>query len=322
MFSPGFWSGNKPVILCFILLCFNTIGQVNLVYNGDFEIYDTCPDDATQVERCLGWVKPNNATSDYFNSCAAVGSGASLPTGNFAGYQEAQSGEGYMGLIGYSMIYPQNQSPYLWVEYIQGKLIQPLKKDSIYKVSMYVNMGNFSNVANKRIGVYLSQNPISSNNTLPFYYEPQILSTEFITDSINWVLISSYFQASGSEEYITIGDFYRIGEIDTLILENNLPAFLSSYYLVDNMSVVQEKYEIPNIFTPNGDGINDVIDFSFLPNSCYVQIINRWGNNVFESTPTNTIWNPSDLSDGVYFYVLKDIEKDKQIKTGFIHLIR
>lgn len=312
----------KPVILCFILLCFNIIGQVNLIYNGDFEIYDTCPDNATQVEKCLGWIKPNSATSDYFNSCALVSSGASLPTGNFAGYQEAQSGEGYMGLIGYSMIYPQSQSPYLWVEYIQGKLIQPLKKDSIYKVSMHVNMGNFSNVANKRIGIYLSQSPISSNNTLPFYNEPQILSTEFIKDSINWILISNYFQANGSEEYITIGDFYRIGEIDTLILEDNLPAFLSSYYLVDNVSVVQENFETPNVFTPNGDGINDTIDFSFLPKTCKVQIVNRWGNLLFESTQSSKIWSPFDLSDGVYFYVIKEIDTEKQIKTGFIHLIR
>lgn len=312
----------KPVIYSFILLCFNVIGQVNLVYNGDFEIYDTCPDDAAQVEKCVGWIKPNDATSDYFNACAPVGSIASVPNGNFAGHQEAQSGSGYMGLVGYSMIYPQGQTPYLWVEYIQGNLTQPLNKDSVYKVSFFVNMGNYSNVANKRIGIYFSQNPISASNTLPFYEEPQILSSEFISDSLNWVLISDYYQANGGEESLTIGVFYQAGEIDSLVLEDNFPPFLSSYYLIDNVSVVQENYEIPNVFTPNADGINDVIDFYFLPSSCKVYILNRWGKIVFESTQSNLIWNPLDLADGVYFYTIKEFETDKQIKTGFIHLIR
>ena len=86
--------------------------------------------------------------------------------------------------------------------------------------------------------------------------------------------------------------------------------------------MVQENYEMPNVLTPNADGINDVIDFSFLPSSSKVYIINRWGNKIFESTKSNMIWNPIDLADGVYFYTIKEYETDKQIKTGFIHLIR
>ncbi len=69
---------------------------------------------------------------------------------------------------------------------------------------------------------------------------------------------------------------------------------------------------IPNVFTPNGDNLNDVFtlieplalpcveDFDF-------RIFNRWGREVYRSTLKNLHWDGTfeggDVSDGVYFYV-------------------
>ncbi len=72
---------------------------------------------------------------------------------------------------------------------------------------------------------------------------------------------------------------------------------------------------IPNVFTPNGDGNNDVW---FIPNSgmsdFHVQIFDRWGLKVFETTADEIRWDGHSsagklLSDGTYYYILKAILK-------------
>lgn len=95
----------------------------------------------------------------------------------------------------------------------------------------------------------------------------------------------------------------------------------------------------PNVFTPNGDGSND----AFLPLSVNdigeinIQIFNRWGTKVFESTSIEDFmtngWDGTDISsgqpcsDGVYFYVCQFtpqnyLEPTTQEVNGFIHLFR
>jgi len=60
---------------------------------------------------------------------------------------------------------------------------------------------------------------------------------------------------------------------------------------------------IPNIITPNNDGVNDawVIDGNFrqLPQ---VTVFNRWGQIVFESPRYNNNWQAPGVPDGTYFY--------------------
>ncbi|WP_018478198.1 gliding motility-associated C-terminal domain-containing protein [Pontibacter roseus] len=66
----------------------------------------------------------------------------------------------------------------------------------------------------------------------------------------------------------------------------------------------------PNIFTPNGDGLNDYFEVPGLPaDVCTgafdnVKIYNRWGKEVFASTNTNFKWDGKGVNDGVYFYVI------------------
>lgn len=69
--------------------------------------------------------------------------------------------------------------------------------------------------------------------------------------------------------------------------------------------------EIPNIFTPNADGIND--HFSLKANCVFDQfnyfICNRWGGLVYTASGQNDKWdgkyNGTDCSEGVYFYLVK-----------------
>ena len=72
----------------------------------------------------------------------------------------------------------------------------------------------------------------------------------------------------------------------------------------------QQQLLFPNIFSPNGDGIND--EFIFDKNgikAISVEIYNRWGSLVMNWTDLDKGWDGTgsdgqDLPDAVYFYVL------------------
>lgn len=68
----------------------------------------------------------------------------------------------------------------------------------------------------------------------------------------------------------------------------------------------------PNLFSPNGDGINDtwlITNIVTYP-SCEVFVFNRWGGEIFSTTDYQNDWDGTNssgdpLSDGTYYYILK-----------------
>jgi gliding motility-associated-like protein len=96
-----------------------------------------------------------------------------------------------------------------------------------------------------------------------------------------------------------------------------------------NVIVLKGEYEIPNFFTPNGDGAND--EFSFVSNEgngiklVKMQIFNRWGELVHDA---NTAWNgnykdaPQVMDTYVYIITLKMPDGKEETKYGDIFLIR
>ncbi|RZK93285.1 MAG: gliding motility-associated C-terminal domain-containing protein [Pedobacter sp.] len=84
---------------------------------------------------------------------------------------------------------------------------------------------------------------------------------------------------------------------------------------------------IPNLFTPNGDGTNDVFEVRGL--NLFVQndlvIVNRWGNEVYKSNNYQNNWTGEGLNEGTYYYLLKVKESagsNWQVFKGYITLIR
>ncbi len=74
---------------------------------------------------------------------------------------------------------------------------------------------------------------------------------------------------------------------------------------------VYPEITIPNGFSPNGDGKNDVwqIDFIYQFPDCEVEVYNRWGEQLFYSkgyaVPFNGKYKGKDLPVGTYYYVVK-----------------
>lgn len=88
--------------------------------------------------------------------------------------------------------------------------------------------------------------------------------------------------------------------------------------------------EMPNVFTPNGDGKNDYFIPLELLNLSVEEfvVINRWGQKVYENYNQTVAWdgtyNNRECEEGVYFWKMTFTDKDNKllIRSGFFHLDR
>ncbi len=117
------------------------------------------------------------------------------------------------------------------------------------------------------------------------------------------------------------------------------PNSTTSYYLkvtsVDNclaydtivVTVKDGNIIIPNAFSPNGDGINDVWEIKLLSSflSVKVQVYNRQGQMVFNSVGYNSPWNGTHngkpLPVGTYYYIIEP-GNGLPKQTGWIAILR
>ncbi|MES2591038.1 MAG: gliding motility-associated C-terminal domain-containing protein [Bacteroidota bacterium] len=97
----------------------------------------------------------------------------------------------------------------------------------------------------------------------------------------------------------------------------------ASDYVVVNV-VLECTLDIPNVFTPNGDGKNDEFRVSALGIKTYsATIFDRWGKKVFISTNINESWNGKGAADGTYFYLItaETITGKQFDEKGYLQLI-
>ena len=86
---------------------------------------------------------------------------------------------------------------------------------------------------------------------------------------------------------------------------------------------------IPNVFTPNGDGVNEYFEVKGINLSSYdCSIYNRWGKAVFQSNDQKNTWdgkvNGAPAEEGTYFYVIKAGGRTGEDlkKQGYVTLFR
>lgn len=80
--------------------------------------------------------------------------------------------------------------------------------------------------------------------------------------------------------------------------------------------------EIPNAFSPNGDGKNDYFVIPNIHTSTWeLQIFNRWGDRVYRNKAYDNTWDGGKLPSGQYFYWLNSVKLGKDIK-GWVVILR
>ena len=131
-----------------------------------------------------------------------------------------------------------------------------------------------------------------------------------------------------------VDSIWNVYEPETYTIKAQIAhcAFSQSFQLVDTCSAFIDTFsvEIPNVFTPNQDGQNDVftiqqqgvLELSFV-------IYNRWGNIVHSTQvqPTQKevlIWDGGNASEGTYFYTATFTDKQLKVheKKGLIQVFK
>ncbi len=118
-----------------------------------------------------------------------------------------------------------------------------------------------------------------------------------ITDPDNTSFVHRGFSSIAGCYFIVAVDFY-----DNESVQSNIECID-----IDNC----ELYRLPNVFTPNGDFINDLfVPFPYdYVERIDIKIFNRWGAIVFETTDPDINWDGKDkntnkdCSTGVYYFV-------------------
>lgn len=156
------------------------------------------------------------------------------------------------------------------------------------------------------------------------YYKPTI-------ETVDFVLLGEIGDALTLDTFhfpdVGLAGCYAVTAIDTFFNES----VFSNIECVDNCPF----YDLPNAFTPNGDGNNELFKpypYCFI-NRIEMKIFNRWGQVVFETTDPDINWdgnnlNGKELAEGVYFYSCLVYEDrvsgvdQGQTLSGYIELIR
>jgi gliding motility-associated-like protein len=122
------------------------------------------------------------------------------------------------------------------------------------------------------------------------------------TYSYNWY--KDNINVSNSIVYI-----FSSNNEDKYLIELNIGGCKNS---IDVFTEICE-IDIPNIITPNNDGVNDIFKIMIkdsnepfyinFPNSKLI-ILNRWGNKIYESNNYQNDWDGNNAADGVYYWTL------------------
>lgn len=192
----------------------------------------------------------------------------------------------------------------------------------------------FNNYLADNDGFAISQHDLSIENSNDKFYH----SVKRVSGTSNAAL-SIYYLTTDDGEWDGIGHWYpsnlqwkdvnystsdAVSNFSILTKSAwDFPTSGDAYILTKTAS----PFSIPNVFTPNEDGVNDVFfitstnlkDFDLV-------IVNRWGEVVFKTDDPNQGWdgtsNGKKCTEGVYFYTLKAKQGDNTIaKQGHITLV-
>lgn len=183
---------------------------------------------------------------------------------------------------------------------------------SIYMVSL----------SNELIKITLN----SSNNAIQSISNIGILETNSYTA---YSIFTAYNNCTSNTRGLFVIDettIYSVNESSALVeevcsLQNQQISFgTATLYGDDNGSFLGN---LPNVFTPNGDGVNDEYRIDSTDHISLFQIVNRWGNVVFSWNSGTLNWEGNDVSEGVYFYRIQYVNCGEELtKTGHITLLR
>jgi hypothetical protein len=242
--------------ILFVLAFFKGQAQINLVRNGSFEDTVQCPIAVDHIKATRHWTGIDSnitiydsfasyAMPDLMHSCATVPS-LRLPLNTWF-LRYPRTGNAMVTVLMYN---DNRDSTWLFYQrdYLQGRLRNRLVSGRQYCVTFYTTITQASTYAIDHIGAYFDDGTIDTiaPERCPLVhsmFHPQIYDTVISNDTMNWTKIEGTFTASGTEKFITIGNFFTSDQVDTVqvyypSLYSSSGYRLFSYYLIDDVSVI------------------------------------------------------------------------------------
>lgn len=216
----------KYFLLIILLSAIRICPAQNLVPNGSFEQYTSCPV-WTQLYLLTDWMNPSTAGSpDILHQCSGY-----VPDNPF-GHQFAHSGTGYAGLC------PFYLTTFNYREYIEVQLTSTLESNVCYHFEMFVNLGNCSMYTTDSIQVYFSNTLVTGvSNSLPLPFTPQLSNAPGnAPDTLNWITVSGNYYAQGGESFLIIGNF-RDDANTSYAFVNSTGIYEAAYIFIDDVSL-------------------------------------------------------------------------------------
>ena len=118
--------------------------------------------------------------------------------------------------------------------------------------------------------------------------------------------------------FVMESDTLEVGNYNIKVVTTN-NGYVSESNYVTCLQPEPPTIVIPNVFTPNGDGVNDYFVvrnlnlYDFRP----LVIYNRWGNVVYQSDQYNNDWDGRGVPDGVYYGVVSIILNNEVVSYPF-----
>ncbi len=217
---------NRAAFLPLVILSLQLSAQ-NLVPNPGFDDIISCPVDG-QIRYAPPWsfianlvIASSQGSANLFNACVPP-PGLGVPVSGWGAYQPARSGNGYarVSTFGGGNNYVRN--------YIQAPLMQPLLKNQSYYIRFYVSPASFradnQYFYTDAIGLGFHQSRIDS--FLPIYSQPPMISVAIensgtlLKDTLNWIKLSTCYNANGDENYVVLGSF--VSDEQTIFEDQNI----------------------------------------------------------------------------------------------------
>ncbi|HTF04314.1 MAG TPA: gliding motility-associated C-terminal domain-containing protein, partial [Bacteroidia bacterium] len=149
------------------------------------------------------------------------------------------------------------------------------------------------------------------------------LFTDGTTGATSWLW--DFGDGNTSTQQNTTHDYGAAGTYTVILTATNANGCTDQDTVI---ITITEGILIPNVFSPNGDGINDEF---FIPNSGLseykLEIYDRWGVKLFESSAPDVRWDGRTTSgaqcaDGTYYFILIAVSPTADYSTtGFLTLI-
>jgi len=303
--------------LFFILFFPAFVNAQNLVPNGSFEDYISCPEYMDGMEFAEHWYKSiiypgldyyQNPSPDYFHECA-LNPIVGVPD-NIIGNQMAHEGAAYSGLYTYEENWPNTR------EVVGVSLTSPLIPGQTYYCSMYfVRPVGWSAVglATNNLGMKFSNTEIFSSTAQAVDGFAHLKVEEVAIDSVNWVLLYGEVVPEQSYQYLHIGNFFSDEETEVMTFSQSS---VWAYYYIDDVRVSTDPLVVTSVDAQDSsrtlkmfpNPVNDILNIvspRIVKNIQIYGITGQLVENMKINREREFFVNLSHISTGLYIGVVK-----------------